>query len=141
MDQAMTGPYTGHDLQYTALVTVDSTSLLITDSQFEGVYAVQDTLLCLHNSSLRMQNTSFIGNQAARHPAFVAQYAEEVSIFNSTFQSNIGVLLLTALQSVQHMHVPSAAACCAHVSTCATDTTSGIIAINTTMHMADSAAP
>lgn len=112
----MTGPYAGPDLQYTALVTIDSTSLLITDSQFQGVYAVQDTLLCLHNSSLRVQNTSFIGNQAAQHPAFVAQYMEEVAILNSTFQSNIGVLLLTHLWSMQHMHVPSAAACCVHVS-------------------------
>lgn len=75
----------------TALVAITSPSILISNSRFEGLNVSQDTLLYVANGSHRIQNSSFIGNQAAYAAAILADNMEQLTIQSSAFISNTGI--------------------------------------------------
>ena len=86
---------------YTALLAINGTSVIITNSRFEGLRVPQDTLLLLANSSVSMHNTSFIDNHALTLGAFKSEMMQQMGVQNSTFISNAG-MLLRIVQSVHN---------------------------------------
>ena len=75
---------------WTALIAIDGTSMVIADAVFQGLQVPQHTLLLMTNSSVRMQNTSFLDNKAA-YGAFVGLDMQQVFIQDSNFTSNSGI--------------------------------------------------
>lgn len=73
-----------------AIMTPPSLQLTIVDSIFTDLDLAQDTPLYLANSTVTIQNTSFVNNQATMTGALVAEDMHQLNISNSTFTSNSG---------------------------------------------------
>lgn len=81
------------DAPPTALIAITALNLKIVDSHFSGLHIAQTVLLHLANSSVKIQNTSFLNNQAAAIGAVLAEGMQQLSISNSNFESNSGMHL------------------------------------------------